>query len=210
MAIRVKGETYGDAAELVDEIGRLNATLAEMPPGQEAAALRKHIDDLNAALPHHDAPERAESDGGATVAGTGAGDGVPSDEDDDGDDDARRELADAETVCPMCGGIGTLATDPPDDPNRTRCRDCDGWGKVYTGSRVPGYEVKDCLTCNGEGAVAVAGYVQQQTRRADEAADVPLQAGALWDAATLRWRPPLEQQPPWTGATWDELKGGWA
>lgn len=43
--------------------------------------------------------------------------------------------------------------DPPlqDDPYSQRCDKCDGWGKVLTGSKVPGRTTAVCADCNGDG-----------------------------------------------------------
>jgi rubrerythrin len=43
-----------------------------------------------------------------------------------------------------------------DDPAHDTCPDCDGLGRVRTGSKVPGYEVMDCGRCVGKGWVGKA------------------------------------------------------
>jgi hypothetical protein len=37
------------------------------------------------------------------------------------------------------------------DTHSAVCPDCDGWGKVATGSHVQGQKALDCLACNGQG-----------------------------------------------------------
>lgn len=60
-------------------------------------------------------------------------------------------------LCPACEGTGLDFTggEPEPElkasPDRERCPDCDGWGKVVTGSRVPTEEVLPCPTCQGAG-----------------------------------------------------------
>jgi hypothetical protein len=41
----------------------------------------------------------------------------------------------------------------PDDPGREACADCQGSGKLKTGSRVPNEEALSCRFCNGHGWV---------------------------------------------------------
>lgn len=60
-------------------------------------------------------------------------------------------------LCPACEGTGLDFTggqgEPEfaESPDRERCPDCDGWGKVRTGSRVPTEDVLPCPTCQGAG-----------------------------------------------------------
>lgn len=209
MTVKVKGETYRDAAELVDEIGRLNATLADMPEGADKLSLAKHVEDLESALALPSLPGRGTEDGpeDAAPARPVASNGPSSDDDEEDDENELPEGA--EPVCPMCNGLGVLAVDPPDDPNSQRCQSCQGFGKVYTGSRVPGHEVKDCATCQGQGYTPVGPFVAGVTRDESAAATVPAQAGALWNDDARAWDRPPGQQPPWAGATWKPLLGGW-
>jgi hypothetical protein len=63
-------------------------------------------------------------------------------------------------LCPVCQGTGLdFSGGQPepeykDSPRDVTCPDCEGWGKVRTGSRVQGEEVQACPTCTGRGAVA--------------------------------------------------------
>ena len=87
-------------------------------------------------------------------------------------DDYRYALS---NVCPLCEGHGLLyepqnaaeaaqmrgailaivgETTPEElhaHPDYHRCETCDGYGKVYTGSRVGGQEALNCPSCNGMG-----------------------------------------------------------
>lgn len=38
-------------------------------------------------------------------------------------------------------------------PTKIRCDACDGWGKLYTGSRDPAYEFDACVKCAGSGTM---------------------------------------------------------
>jgi hypothetical protein len=45
-------------------------------------------------------------------------------------------------------------------PNSVECHDCDGLGKVLSGSRVPGKELIACATCSGAGNLVQGGSQQ--------------------------------------------------
>lgn len=210
MKYRIQGETYADAGELIDTIGRLTAEMLEMADGPERVALLEHIERLQTAL----GPE-VESEGNADDA-PAMRDRLPEPDPapaSSGElDEVDRELLEhgAKFACPMCDGVGELTYEPPQDPNAERCADCDGWGKVYTGSRVPGYEVEDCRSCKGEGRVREPVAEYAAIAAPAKAAEFPGQLGALWDGENSAWLPPPGQQPPWVGATWDSFYGKWA
>ena len=49
----------------------------------------------------------------------------------------------------------------PQDPGANTCPMCDGYGKVTTGSRVPGHETRTCTNCTGYGYMPPPGRVQK-------------------------------------------------
>jgi hypothetical protein len=87
------------------------------------------------------------------------------------------DLFDGYEACPLCLSSGFLMPFPPgtfdaeqkaavdaamgeSGPSETavhqtkqRCAACDGWGKLYTGSRNDAYAYDSCLVCNGSGTV---------------------------------------------------------
>ena len=112
-------------------------------------------------------------------------------------DDYRYSLS---NVCPLCEGHGLLyepqsaeeaaqmrgailaivgETTPEElhaHPDYHRCEVCDGYGKVYTGSRVGGQEALNCPSCNGmghTGGKAAAAPVPLPVPTAAPAAGVP-------------------------------------
>lgn len=88
-------------------------------------------------------------------------------------------------LCEHCQGTGldfTGGAPEPEfrpSPDRERCPDCDGWGKVTTGSRVLTEEVLPCPTCQGAGhrVILPAPPVLQPTTAA---AAAPVPPGAAW------------------------------
>jgi hypothetical protein len=71
-------------------------------------------------------------------------------------------------VCPVCTGTG-FTLEPVEQPTellpdktRERCPDCDGNGKVKTGSRVETEAILPCPTCNGAGWRNVLYLAQPQ------------------------------------------------
>lgn len=210
MAIRIKGETYRDAAELAETIERLGNDYAEMPEGAAKTNLAAHIDELYSVLGGYAPGGDGKGDGGdkAGKVSTASSSSSTTDEPENDDDDALAEGA--QFTCPMCGGTGELPHEPPPDPRSARCPDCEGWGKVYTGSLVEGHTVRDCHTCQGQGWVDRSGERAAQPDVNKTAADMPEQMGALWDAKRKFWMPPAGQQPPWPGATWDTYYGKWS
>lgn len=116
-------------------------------------------------------------------------------------DDYRYSLS---NVCPLCEGHGLLyepqnaaeaaqmrgailaivgETTPEElhpHPDYHRCEVCEGYGKVYTGSRVGGQEALNCPACNGMGHTGGK-------------AAAPLAALPMHTAATPTSPPPEEQ-----------------
>lgn len=111
-------------------------------------------------------------------------------------------------ICPMCLGVGWLTEEPPQDPTSERCPDCEGVGKVYTGSRVPGQATRSCPTCAGNGWKLRDGVTPPPPGESG-AAEFPEWPGAIWDNNTLRWNPPPGEELPWDGATWNDMRGTW-
>lgn len=53
--------------------------------------------------------------------------------------------------CPYCQGKGFEPMQLAKDPHSDVCPECNGYGKVATGSFVEGNEVRACQNCNGWG-----------------------------------------------------------
>jgi hypothetical protein len=49
--------------------------------------------------------------------------------------------------------------------SKVRCPSCDGYGQLYTGSRLPQTEYDACLTCNGTGTVEKSILENQAAQR---------------------------------------------
>ena len=65
---------------------------------------------------------------------------------------------DALHVCPQCGGAGFTQEDEPEVKEATfakACPDCNGYGKVRSGSRNDSTVLIDCRTCQGYGYITV-------------------------------------------------------
>jgi DnaJ-class molecular chaperone len=123
-------------------------------------------------------PEPDEGDGedeGAEVAAAAPTDS-PADE--AGEADGATDLH--SVACPFCDGSGELEYAPRQATGWMRCPDCDGWGSVYTGSRLNEAGLIDCERCSGKGYAprpqAVPEYVE------------PGSPGAYYDANTGTWK----------------------
>lgn len=56
--------------------------------------------------------------------------------------------------CEFCDGLGhRVAARLREDDTLTICNRCGGEGQMLTGSKNPGYAVRDCLDCQGQGFV---------------------------------------------------------
>ncbi len=87
-------------------------------------------------------------------------------------------------VCPLCQGEGVLSPAPRQSPSWQTCADCDGWGMVATGSRVPDAALIECERCQGRGyAAEVPSYAPVE----GVSADTP---GAIFDNISGTWRMP--------------------
>lgn len=62
--------------------------------------------------------------------------------------------------CPTCEARGYILVQLRADPATERCEDCDGFGVVITGSRVPGNAEQMCHGCQGRGYRQKAGAEQ--------------------------------------------------
>lgn len=210
MTIKVKGETYADAAELAETIERLGADHAAMPDGPAKVSMGAHIDELYSVLGGYATSEGGSGGSGDKAPGPSGASPLPPTTDDN-DDDQNEALAEgAMFTCPMCGGAGELPNEPPPDPKSDRCVTCKGWGKVYTGSLVEGHAIRECPTCQGQGWTEKAPSFAPPAPASRTAAEAPEAPGATWDAVNENWMRPEGGQPPWPGATWDSFYGKWA
>lgn len=209
MTITVKGEKYGSLDELFNSIVELTVTLESMPSDSpEHNNLAKHIEDLKAELPEDYKPSPPEDSPVASAA-------TPEDGDEGGEElpeEVTTNIRSAyehglDVVCPTCGQHVDMPEAPPRDPDIDTCPNCNGWGQVVTGSRVDGHVWRNCSRCDGQGWVVKSVVVPASFNAG--AAQVPQAPGAIWNADTSRWNPPVGQQPPWAGAMWDDLLGKW-
>lgn len=69
---------------------------------------------------------------------------------------------------------GTTAEELKPHPTFHRCETCDGWGKVYTGSRVGDQEALNCPDCNGQGHSGGKGNVTAFPLPAAAPAEAPV------------------------------------
>lgn len=209
-AIKVHGETYENVASLNETIDELTAQYEDMPDGAGRMKLAAHVATLRAAA------EGSGSDDGAASPADAPEDEpepMPQEEEEEGETEPTHSLIEAADygkplACPLCGNEVPFPESPPLDKFATRCGDCDGWGKVLTGSRVDGNVWRDCKGCNG------SGFREDSTASAPtplrKAADAPEAPGAIWNADNESWNPPPGVQPPWAGATWDSFYGKWS
>jgi phage FluMu protein Com len=212
VTIKVQGETYNSAEEVITAIGELGAQLEDLPethPGR--ADLARHIERLrNAVTPDgamgdsesptpQEAATAAES---PVIEGEQQSPSVVEPPEEEAEDD---EIPDGFIKCPVCLGGGLLSDEAPVDPDNERCATCNGYGKVLTGSHVQGHEQRDCPTCIGNGYTA-RRETYTPTENGNTAATAPGWPGATWNADESRWEPP-PGNIPWTGAVWDALKG---
>lgn len=207
--LKIRGVTYRTFDEVISSVRELAAQYVLLPEDDDRCGpLASHIGELLAALPDERAEElvalmRVEDDGGETATVK-----PPSVlQDDVPEGHVVLENGNVVPLCPMCQGQGVLETEPPQDPFAKRCDSCDGYGTVYTGSRVPGQTTRACPSCSGNGW-RLSSNVTDVQQPALSAAAVPEWPGAMWDVATLRWNPP-DDTPPWDGATWNDLQGKW-
>lgn len=208
-ALKIRGVPYHDFAEVESAVYELSAQLT-LAAGDEDSRddLARHIGDLLASLPDErstailsfiNAPWSA-----VTVATDSEVTSLPDVE--QGRSDAEDEPLE-DPICPLCAGAGVLAIDPPQDPTATRCDACDGYGRVYTGSRVPDQATRACPICAGRGFRSTTPNAPVE-RDFIIAAETPEWPGALWNPDTLRWDPPATESP-WVGATWNDIRGAW-
>jgi len=76
-----------------------------------------------------------------------------------------------ESILALVGG--TTAEELRPHPSFSRCETCDGRGKVYTGSLVPGQDALNCPDCNGQGHSGGRGNVVPLTPAATPAPEQP-------------------------------------
>lgn len=134
--------------------------------------------------------------------------------------------------CPLCVTPGFVTVEPPFDfdPDQRaavlaamgdspepeykvsdvteRCSACDGWAKVYTGSRDPNFVTKACDICGGQGwtvkstpvAAAVLSFAPPTTASVSEWTPPPPPTNDPWG------RPPgaefFNQDPATNGGRW--------
>ena len=209
MAIKVHGETYHDENEVRETIvmleGQLEALSEDTPEHKDLA---QHIARLKDALPT----------GGDNASDSTSDEPEDTPSDVTGEDETEVESGfthdiqeafetGAEILCPTCGQHVDFPEAPPINPDAEQCPKCKGWGKYVNPSRVDGYIWQTCSHCQGQG-FTVKGEAPPLASVAAPA-DMPLWAGATWDAETQGWNPP-PGEPPWTNAEWDRVRGTWA
>lgn len=208
-ALQIRGVPYRSIEEVESAVKELaiQLTLTDRE-SDRYDDISRHIADLLAALPDEIATPLFK-----TITGTDA----PQDEDPGSLAADSPEVAVSKTsvtidgteypICPMCNGDGFLHAEPPQDPTTQRCPACDGYGRVYTGSRKQGQETRACPICAGDGWVAAATTTETLQPKV-AAAEVPQWPGALWNQDKLRWDPP-EGDKPWADAHWNDIAGNW-
>lgn len=208
MTIKVQGETYDTPEELFDAILELERKLEDMPSDTpEHNALARHIEVLQAALPGEATPDA----GGDAEEGAGEAD-KPDEPETVAPERAPALVAAPEPEpeqtheCPLCGHDLESLPDPPYDPTAEQCPACQGFGVVFTGSRVEGHTWRTCPTCVGNGYIEKASAIPLPPP-AVRAVAAPEWPGATWDATTQRWVPPTNELKPWPEANWDGLAG---
>lgn len=207
--LKVRGVPYRTFAEVEDAVRELSASMILVGDDDDARDdIARHIGDLLANLPDAHATELL-----TFINLPFASEAAPEmNSGDAADEKASAQTGDpaaatAPPVCPMCLGEGTLDVEPPQDPTAQRCDACEGYGRVFTGSRVPEHAVRACPVCMGRGFKSAEVHQAIQNGFA-VASDAPEWPGAMWNAETLRWDKP-DSDPPWTGARWNDLRGGW-
>lgn len=208
--IVVQGEHFKDDADLWIAIEEIEETLEDMPSDTpEHAKLKEHYDLLLGAYKEATGAESPEQIAKQELA-------QPEEDEDGEEQEEPRPTHDlriaaesgAQLLCPTCGQGVPFPELPPMDKTSERCPNCEGWGKVVTGSRVDGHIWHDCKTCGGEGVIPVTGT--QVPEPARQSAQVPEAPGARWNPDENNWLPPDNAQPPWAGAVWDAFYGKWA
>lgn len=214
MKLRVQGETYDSPAEVLTAIGELSAAMEDMPESsKERADVERHIGrlkavvaDAKALLPR--ASETATGEPGADSPPEPQGlDSPPALTETPDEDDDEDNVPPGYILCPVCLGGGMLTLDAPISHEHERCPDCNGYGKVLTGSHVEGHVTADCGSCQGSGWIRPrAGY--EKPSNGKHVATAPLYPGATWNAEQEQWDAP-PGEPPWSNAAWNALVGAY-
>lgn len=206
--LKIRGVPYSTFAEVEDAVKKLAADIELLPPdSDELDAMARHVGELLESLPDDRAAELLAYVTALRSTDPPSVDASPADVAPDGGDiPAVTEPLESPPLCPMCLGHGVLEVEPPQDPTAQRCPACEGYGKVYTGSRVEGNMTRDCPTCNGGGFVDVQPTIPLPPPLV-RAAAAPAWPEAKWDGITQRWLEPLPVNLPWEGANWDGLEG---
>lgn len=208
-ALKIRGVPYSSMTDVEVAITELAADMVLIGDDDDARdGIARHIGDLLSALPddrasellaYINSPFTTEQESvrdtpAAEGTGTRGRTGEPAD-------------IDSPPVCPLCNGDGWLDVEPPQDPTAQRCPGCDGYGLVYTGSRVPDHATRACPVCMGRGFTSSAPDAVVE-RDFTVASATPEWPGALWNRETLRWDKP-EGDEPWPGATWNDIRGAY-
>lgn len=208
-ALKIRGVPYRNFDEVERAVVGLaqEMTLAPAESGERDDYAR-HILDLLDHLPEDRAKELTEYISAPFKAAAETPDAKPL----GAEGDTEGQTGDVRTpdespVCPLCNGIGTLAVDPPQDPTSQRCDVCDGYGQVYTGSRIPAEAIRACPVCQGRGYRGVSAPAINGAP-VIVAEPVPEWPGALWNQQTLRWDAP-EGEKPWPDASWNDIRGAY-
>lgn len=101
-------------------------------------------------------------------------------------------------LCPKCDGTaldfsgGVADAEFMPSPDRERCPDCAGLGKVLSGSRVPGEEVLPCPGCQGAGHRIILGAaLPQQLAASPQVVPAPTLPTAAHGGATWQGDPSI-------------------
>lgn len=123
-------------------------------------------------------------------------------------------LLDIQQLLDLFGELVAQVQPFKDSPRHGTCPDCDGWGKVFSGSKLDGLDVIDCGRCNGQGYLAAE--LLAPTSPAPPVVDpsTPPQAALAAGPPEAPFRDPMTIPPEQGGAgapgmDWSPQAGRW-